>query len=188
MTIEVDKYSSKLIEKLEALNLKKDTKVNILAIKKAMFYAKKVSRRSNKRIGEPFYSHPFAVAEIVADYIFDTEVIIIAIFHDIIEDTEVTEEMIRVWFGDRIAKGVERLTKIKQDKEISSAEMIEQMWIKNNKEELLTTKQFGDIAENLISILYRLMLYRLIARKWKCKAGEVDLICSRGENVGFYRS
>ena len=62
------------------------------------------------------------------------------------------------------------------------------MWIKNNKEELLTTKQFGDIAENLISILYRLMLYRLIARKWKCKAGEVDLICSRGENVGFYRS
>ena len=137
MTIEVDKYSSKLIEKLEALNLKKDTKVNILAIKKAMFYAKKYHADQTRESGEPFYSHPFAVAEIVADYIFDTEVIIIAIFHDIIEDTEVTEEMIRVWFGDRIAKGVERLTKIKQDKEISSAEMIEQMWIKNNKEELL---------------------------------------------------
>ncbi len=130
-------YSNKLITKLEMLNEEAIKKVDIEQINRAIYYAKKYHANQKRDSGELFYSHPLAVAEMVSDYLFDTDAIIIAILHDIVEDTDVTVEMVKEWFGDNVAKGVEGLTRVKLYGKITSAEIIELLWRQGDKKTLL---------------------------------------------------
>ena len=53
--------------------------------------------------GSPYVIHVFEAAEIVASMTNDPELLAAAMLHDVIEDTDITEEDIRMEFGDRIA-------------------------------------------------------------------------------------
>lgn len=61
---------------------------------------------------EPYIVHPTEVAELVATVTSNTGMIAAAWLHDVIEDTQVTEETIRVEFGDEIADLVMWLTDV----------------------------------------------------------------------------
>ena len=66
-----------------------------------------------KYTGEPYITHPLAVAELVASVTEDAEAITAAILHDTVEDTGVTlEEIARAGFGWQIARLVEQLTDV----------------------------------------------------------------------------
>ncbi|XVN43646.1 MAG: HD domain-containing protein [Candidatus Rickettsia vulgarisii] len=84
-----------------------------------------------------YFSHSLEVAYIVADYLFKTDIIIAAILHDCIEDTELTKEIIAKEFGNEIASYVADLTRIKHDKKISSVEMVRILYQENKKDLLL---------------------------------------------------
>lgn len=63
--------------------------------------------------GEPYYYHPVEVAKIVAQEInIDDTSVIAALLHDTVEDTDVTLEDIRYWFGDEVAVIIDGVTKI----------------------------------------------------------------------------
>ena len=63
--------------------------------------------------GEPYYYHPVEVAKIVAQEInIDDTSVIAALLHDTVEDTDVTLEDIRHWFGDEVALIIDGVTKI----------------------------------------------------------------------------
>ena len=65
--------------------------------------------------GDPYFSHPLAVAEILASFKLDPASIITALLHDTVEDTEATLEDIEKNFGEEISRlvdGVTKLTKI----------------------------------------------------------------------------
>ncbi len=63
--------------------------------------------------GEPYYLHPVAVAEIVAEEIgMDNVSVIAALLHDTVEDTDVTLDDIRREFGDTVSYLIDGLTKI----------------------------------------------------------------------------
>ncbi|MCP4470461.1 MAG: RelA/SpoT family protein [Gammaproteobacteria bacterium] len=65
--------------------------------------------------GEPYISHPVAVARILAEMRMDSRSIIAAILHDVIEDTPTPKEQLATQFGDEVAElvdGVSKLTKI----------------------------------------------------------------------------
>lgn len=63
--------------------------------------------------GAPYITHPVAVAEIVRDKGYGIEYRLAALFHDLLEDTDATEEEIRALAGERALDAVKRLTKQK---------------------------------------------------------------------------
>jgi len=154
-TFEPDIWSTKLLTKLEARNMGADqtnrhARVDIEEIKKAIYFCKKYHADQKRNSGEPYYSHPITVADMVSDYIFRTDIIVTSILHDTIEDTELTFEMIVESFGELVAVQVENLTRVKSGKKISSAEMVESLW-KQKKYDVLLIKLF-DRLHNMRTI------------------------------------
>ncbi len=72
--------------------------------------------------GEPYITHPLAVARILADMRMDHQSIIAAILHDVIEDTPTAKEQIEQEFGAEIAELVDGVSKITQIQFQSRAE------------------------------------------------------------------
>jgi len=69
-----------------------------------------------RKTGEPYIYHPIAVARILAEMHMDSKSIVAAILHDVIEDTEVSKELVAENFGDDVAElvdGVSKLTEFK---------------------------------------------------------------------------
>src|SRR3954463_5897494 len=68
-----------------------------------------------RQSGEPYISHPIAVAEILAACHLDAQALIAALLHDVTEDTKVTKDEITDTFGKPVAElvdGVSKLDKI----------------------------------------------------------------------------
>lgn len=68
--------------------------------------------QKRKYTNEPYISHPFAVAGLVAAVTTDDDMIVAALLHDVVEDTTVTLETINGIFGGRIAQMVSDLTDV----------------------------------------------------------------------------
>ena len=73
-------------------------------LEKAFIVAKEAHEGQFRHSGEPFITHPLAVAAILAELGMDTDTIIAGLLHDVIEDTDVTLETIRQEFSPEIAK------------------------------------------------------------------------------------
>lgn len=66
--------------------------------------------QERKYTGEPYYNHVYSVSRRVAKINNDPDLIIAALLHDTVEDTEVTGEEIEELFGTRVAELVYDLT------------------------------------------------------------------------------
>ncbi|SPR09629.1 HD domain-containing protein [Orientia tsutsugamushi] len=138
----IDFYSESLLNRLFETNVRFNTEIDLDKVEKAIFYAKKYHSNQKRDTGELYYTHPLEVAYMVADYSFETDTIITAILHDTLEDTTLTKEkIVKVFFGRKIVEQVSDLTRIKDNKKISSREMI-QTFYRQNKTELLLIKLF----------------------------------------------
>jgi GTP pyrophosphokinase/guanosine-3',5'-bis(diphosphate) 3'-pyrophosphohydrolase len=62
--------------------------------------------------GEPYITHPVAVASLLADMRLDCETIMAALLHDVIEDTETSQEDLAEQFGSTVASLVEGVSKL----------------------------------------------------------------------------
>ncbi len=62
--------------------------------------------------GEPYISHPLAVAEILADWQLDAQALMAALLHDVVEDTTVSKEEIGTRFGKPVAELVDGVSKL----------------------------------------------------------------------------
>ncbi len=88
----------KLFEKLSYLSPRDRS-----FVKKAYLFAKKAHLGQRRASGEPYISHPLKVAEYLADYRFEKEVISAGLLHDVCEDTEVSLKDIEKRFGKTVA-------------------------------------------------------------------------------------
>lgn len=129
-------YSNRLIEKLKLLDTR--NQLDFTLINKAIYWAKKYHNGQFRKSGEPFYTHPLETAYMVSDYNLKTDIVVASILHDIIEDTEVTAEMILNAFGSRIEEMVDRLTRDRLDgTKLGVEEILNNAYRKNDKEVLL---------------------------------------------------
>ncbi len=62
--------------------------------------------------GDPYFLHPFAVASILIHLKMDADTIRAALLHDVVEDTDITIDMLREQFGDTVAMLVDGVTKM----------------------------------------------------------------------------
>ncbi len=69
--------------------------------------------KDKRKSGEPYITHPIAVAEILAGFRLDRDTIIAAILHDTVEDTEVSDDEIEQRYGQVVARLVDGVTKLK---------------------------------------------------------------------------
>jgi guanosine-3',5'-bis(diphosphate) 3'-pyrophosphohydrolase len=71
------------------------------------------AHKGQKRIsGDPYISHPVAVAGILAELHLDTPTLIAALLHDVVEDTGITKQKISKQFGKQVAELVDGLSKL----------------------------------------------------------------------------
>ena len=83
-------------------------------LNRAYVYAMKAHGSQKRASGDPYFSHPLAVAAILIDLKLDDATIAAALLHDTIEDTEATKQEIDQLFGHEIASLVDGLTKLKR--------------------------------------------------------------------------
>jgi (p)ppGpp synthase/HD superfamily hydrolase len=135
------RYSKRLLTKIMIINKISKKKLDLNKIKKAIYFAKKYHGRQKRETGEFYYSHPLEVAYMISDYLFRTDIIVTSILHDCIEDTILTKAMIVKEFGHKIADQVEDLTRVKNAKKISAAEIVKILY-QQKKKDLLLIKLF----------------------------------------------
>jgi len=77
---------------------------------KSITYAKKYHGSQLRQTGEKYWHHPVEVAEMVAEIRCETEIIVVAVLHDTLEDTTLPLNIIEAVFGESVAVGVQCLT------------------------------------------------------------------------------
>ena len=106
-----------LLKRISEYNPRSDQEL----IRKAYAYGERMHDGQFRRSGEPYFTHPFAVAMILAEQRLDDASIITALLHDTIEDTRSTKSMISDEFSSEIAELVDGVTKL-TNMELSSNE------------------------------------------------------------------
>ncbi|OYU96819.1 MAG: RelA/SpoT family protein [Bacteroidetes bacterium B1(2017)] len=82
-------------------------------IRKAFQLSLEAHKNMRRKSGEPYILHPLAVAQICAEEIgLGVTSVICALLHDTVEDTDITLDLIRLQFGDKVAIIIDGLTKI----------------------------------------------------------------------------
>src|SRR5918999_3384544 len=106
-----------------------------------------------RQSGDPYISHPLAVAEILAGWHLDGQTLIAALLHDVTEDTSVTKDEISDTFGRPVAElvdGVSKLDKIEfQSAEVAQAENFRKMLLAMARDVRIILIKLADRLHNM---------------------------------------
>ncbi|MYN30389.1 RelA/SpoT family protein [Duganella levis] len=102
----VSHLTEKLAEYMSAADLKK--------VKEAYRFSDEMHLGQLRKSGEPYISHPIAVAEICADWKLDAQAIMAALLHDVMEDQDVKKDELIERFGAPVANLVDGLSKLEK--------------------------------------------------------------------------
>ncbi|MDN4472773.1 bifunctional (p)ppGpp synthetase/guanosine-3',5'-bis(diphosphate) 3'-pyrophosphohydrolase [Demequina sp. SYSU T00b26] len=101
----------------------------VAVIERAYSVAEEAHRGQKRKSGEPYITHPIAVAQIVADLGLPASVIAAALLHDVVEDTDYPLERMEQEFGAEISMIVDGVTKLDKVKygDAAQAETVRKM-------------------------------------------------------------
>ena len=122
-------------------------------VRRAYYYSEQAHYGQTRRSGEPYDSHPLAVASILARMHMDAQSLMAALLHDVIEDTGVNKEDIRAQFGEEVAElvdGVSKLTHVEFDSvELRQAENFQKMTLAMAKDIRVILVKLADRLHNM---------------------------------------
>jgi len=87
---------------------------DIALVERAFEFSESAHRGQFRKSGEPYITHPLAVASILSEWRLDAEGLAAALLHDVMEDTSVTRGEIESTFGKPVAAMVDGLSKLDQ--------------------------------------------------------------------------
>ena len=111
-----DKARAVEIRQVELLDLVRayDPRVDEDLLNRAYVFSMRAHGGQTRKSGDPYFTHPLAVAGILTELKADPATVVTALLHDVVEDTDTTVEDIRQIFGDEIARLVDGVTKLSQ--------------------------------------------------------------------------
>lgn len=125
-------------------------KADLAIIERAYAAAERAHEGQKRKSGEPYITHPVAVAQILADLGIGAKTIAAALLHDTVEDTEYTLDMVRADFGDEIAMLVDGVTKLDKLKygDSAQAETVRKMVVAMSKDIRVLVIKLADRLHN----------------------------------------
>ena len=177
-----DKELQELIDKIREYAPNSDIKL----VEKAYYYGKKAHDGQLRKSGEPYFIHPIAVANILAEMELDFQTIAAGLLHDVVEDTEYTYEDIKNEFGQEVADlvdGVTKLGQIKyQSKEETQAENLRKMFLAMSKDIRVILIKLADRLHNMRTLKF------MPPEKAKSKATEtLEIYGGIANRLGIYK-
>jgi len=143
-----------LLEKVKTYNPKADLEI----IKSAYEFAKRAHTSHKRLSGEPYITHPLAVAEILADLEQDPVTLAAALLHDVIEDAGINRDELSAGFGEEIVKMVEGVTKLSQltfiSREERQAENFRKMFVAMGEDFRIIIIKLADRLHNMRTLQY----------------------------------
>jgi RelA/SpoT family (p)ppGpp synthetase len=136
-------------------------------VKRAYFFAEQAHFGQLRRSGEPYVSHPLAVASILADMHMDHQSLMAAMLHDVIEDTGIEKSAIGTQFGPTVAELVDGVSKLTQ----MEFESLEEKQAENFQKMALAMAQ--DIRVILVKLADRLHNMRTLGVLQTSKARRI---------------
>jgi GTP pyrophosphokinase len=129
---------------------------DVALIRRAGLVAINAHEGQLRRTGEPYVTHPIAVADITAELGLDEPTIAAALLHDAVEDTGVTTKWLAEEFGERVAAVVDGVTKLDRlefdSKEAQQAATIRKMFIAMAQDWRVLLIKLADRLHNMRTI------------------------------------
>ncbi len=174
-------YYQGIIDKVSSYDpsIKKDVLI------KAVNFSRERHREQKRDSGDPYFFHPLAVANILADYKLDWISVTTALLHDTVEDEVATRAEIRKLFGAEIARLVDGVTKLSK----IEAPHIELREAENFRKFLLAMSK--DIRVLLVKLADRLHNMRTIThidsedRRLKISSETLDVYAPLAARIGM---
>jgi GTP pyrophosphokinase len=126
-------------------------KADVKVVERAYEAAAYLHRDQRRRSGEPYITHPLAVATILADLGMTAPTLAAALLHDTVEDSEYAIDALREDFGDEIAHLVDGVTKLDRVKygEASAAETVRKMVVAMARDIRVLVIKLADRLHNM---------------------------------------
>ena len=176
-----EKYFLKLNNNINLNNINCD--INLL--KKAYYFSFDRHLNQVRDSGEPFASHPYAVANILINLKLDYQSIITALLHDTIEDGVATNDEIKKYFGleiNQLVEGVTKLSKIQlPDTELREASNFSKFILAICKDIRILIIKLADRLHNMRTLNF----IREESRKYKIAKETLEVYAPLAGRVGF---
>lgn len=173
------------IDDVLKLAKEKNRQVDSKKIIRAYEYAKEKHGDQKRRSGEPYIIHPVQVAYILAGLEMDTDTICAALLHDVVEDTDTTNEDLVKEFGESVAEMVDGVTKLGKlqytTKEEQQVEDYRKMFLAMGKDIRVILIKLADRLHNMRTLKF-LTRDRQIANAKET----MDLYAPLANRLGIY--
>ncbi len=144
------------VDDLIALVRNYNPRTNAEKIAEAYAFGKKLHAGQTRYSGEPYFTHPVAVAAILTEQQLDDATIITALLHDTIEDTKTSYSEVSARFGDEVAMLVDGVTKLTNlqlsSMETKQAENFRKLFMAMSKDLRVILVKLADRLHNMRTI------------------------------------
>jgi guanosine-3',5'-bis(diphosphate) 3'-pyrophosphohydrolase len=147
---------SEVLEPLIAMHRATHPKADIRLLQKAYDAAARWHEGQYRKSGDPYITHPLAVANLLAELGMDTTTLVAALLHDTIEDTAYTLDQMRGDFGGEVALLVDGVTKLDKVKlgDAAKAETIRKMVVAMAKDPRVLVIKLADRLHNMRTLTF----------------------------------
>jgi GTP pyrophosphokinase len=131
-------------------------KADLSLLERAYLTAEKHHANQTRKSGDPYITHPLAVATILADIGMTEPTLVAALLHDTVEDTPYTLDELRRDFGDEVAALVDGVTKLDKVKygDSAQAETIRKMIVAMSRDIRVLVIKLADRLHNMRTLRY----------------------------------
>ncbi|MEV7552122.1 bifunctional (p)ppGpp synthetase/guanosine-3',5'-bis(diphosphate) 3'-pyrophosphohydrolase [Amycolatopsis sp. NPDC089917] len=140
-----------VLEPLAVIHRELHPNADLTQLQRAYDTAEELHREQRRKSGDPYITHPLAVATILAELGMDTTTLVAALLHDTVEDTGYSLESLKADFGEKVGELVDGVTKLDKVKlgTAAEAETIRKMVIAMARDPRVLVIKLADRLHNM---------------------------------------